>query len=133
MTRRLALLGVVTGVVAALTALLLVPKFGLRAAGISAVTSMSIQLVIVIYLIREHFGSAITAGRLFNSTLIPVGTAFGMALLLAHYGTFSVVGWPRLIALYLIEGLAIICGIFLLNSLTRDGRALLANLLRLMD
>lgn len=132
-TRRLALLGIVTGVVAALTALVLVPRFGLRAAGISAVTAMSLQLVIVIHLVREHFGPLITAGKLFNSTLIPVGTAFGMSVLLAHYGAFGVVGWPRLIALYLIDGLAIICGILLLNSLTRDGRALLTNLLRLMD
>src|ERR1035441_1472016 len=60
MTRQLAILNVVTGSLAALTAVILVPRYGLQGAGYGAVAAASLQLLIVIDLVRRHFGELAT-------------------------------------------------------------------------
>jgi O-antigen/teichoic acid export membrane protein len=128
MTRQLAVVTIVSGSLAGLTAFLLVPQFGLRAAGFGAAAAAALQLGIVIHLVRRQFGELATFSKILHSTIIPVSGALAIAGLMTWFGFAGLHTWPRLIGAYVATGAGIMLVILMTNALSQEGRSLLTDL-----
>jgi O-antigen/teichoic acid export membrane protein len=129
-TRQYALLNIAVSAVVALGAFILLPKYGLRAAGVGAVAASAVQLAFVIQMVRRHFGAIGIDAKILNSTIVPVGLAIATSYGLTRCG-FQFYTWPSLIGAYVTISTGLILLILLINALTAEGRRLLIDLRRL--
>lgn len=126
--RQFAYLNLASAVGAAVTALLLLPRYGLRAAGLGAACAVSVQLVIVVTMISSYFQALGSAKRIINSIFVPPVLAICLSCGLAWIGIPHMTTWRGLGCAYLVLAAALVVVILTVNSLSGEGRFLVADL-----
>jgi len=127
-TRVLAFVDILIGSAAALTAFILVPRYGLRAAGCGAAAAVFLQLAITVRLVRGQFGEYATVSKILYSTIIPVVVALALAACMTWYGIPELNNWPRLIGAYVATSAVITMTTLVSSGQSPEGRNLLAEL-----
>jgi len=132
-TRYTAMLSVATAVTTAISSVLLLRRYGFAAAGVGGVAGMLVNVVVMIWLTRRHFGDLAQARRICTAIALPIGTALAIAAALAAIGMPIQNSWPGVIIGYSMTSLLILLSIVLMTSLTRDGRNSRADLWKLVQ
>jgi O-antigen/teichoic acid export membrane protein len=130
-TRYTALLSVTTAVTTTLASILLLRTFGFAAAGVGGVAGMLINVAVMIWLTRRHFGDHGRARRICSAIVLPIGTSLAVAALLMVVRVPIQNSWPRVIIGYAMTSLLIMFSVVLVSGVTRDGRESRADLRRL--
>jgi O-antigen/teichoic acid export membrane protein len=131
-TRYTALLSATTAVTTTLASILLLRTFGFAAAGVGGVAGMLINLAVMIWLTRRHFGDHGHARRICSAIVLPIGTSLAVAALLMAVKIPIQNSWLRVIIGYAMTSLLIMFSVTLVSGVTRDGRESRADLWRLV-
>jgi peptidoglycan biosynthesis protein MviN/MurJ (putative lipid II flippase) len=129
-TRYTALLSISTAVTTTVVSVLLLQKFGFAAAGVGGVAGMLVNVVVMIWLTRRHFGDHGKTRRICAGIVLPIGTALAVSAALTYIKMPIQNSWPRVIIGYSATSLLILLSIVLTTGLTREGRASRADLWR---
>jgi O-antigen/teichoic acid export membrane protein len=127
-TRHLALLSVTTAAVSIAASMLLLPRFGLAAAGVGALAGMLVQFAVVVALTRRIFGQHARAGRVLHASVTPATTGLAIAAGVATLPLPSPDSWHALIAWLAITAGLVAVTIIAVAAATAVGRASLADL-----
>jgi O-antigen/teichoic acid export membrane protein len=126
--RQFAYLNLASAFTASVAAIILLPRYGLRAAGVGALIAMAVQLGIVVALIWRYFRPVGTIRRILSAIFVPLTVAIGGACGIARYDFPTLSTWPKLVGGYLLISASMTLAIFALNSLLAEGRQLLGDL-----
>jgi O-antigen/teichoic acid export membrane protein len=121
-TRTITLLAVITGVVTVIVSALVLPRYGLRAAGWSGIAAMIAQMAFVLIVLRNVFGTVLSWSTIITSLHIPILVGLLIALLIARIGHSVITTWPGLILVYFMLAALMFVATMVVNSLLPHGR-----------
>lgn len=121
-TRVITLLSVLTGVVTIIVSVLVLPRFGLVAAGWSSIAAMLAQIVFVNIMIRKIFGNVLPWTYVITSLYVPIVVGLSIAFMISFVGHPGITTWPRLILSYFVLASGTLGAIVAVNSFLPHGR-----------
>jgi O-antigen/teichoic acid export membrane protein len=121
-TRTITILSIITGVVTVIVSALVLPRFGLRAAGWSGIAAMIAQMAFVLIVLRNIFGAVLSWSAIVTSLHIPILIGLLSALLIAGTGHPIITTWPKLILAYVVLAALMFVATLGVNSLLPHGR-----------
>lgn len=127
-THHLALLSAATAAVSIAVSLLLLPRFGLAAAGYGALIGMLAQFAVVTALTRRVFGAHASFSRILHATVMPAVIALGVAAALTALPRPAPNGWLTLLAALAVTSTSIVAVIVAVAGASQAGRTSLADL-----
>ena len=121
-TRTITLLSIITGVVTVIVSALVLPRFGLRAAGWSGIAAVMAQVAVINIVIRNIFGRLLPWSYIVTSLYVPilVGLSIAVAISFVEYPAVST--WPQLILAYFILATVTLAAIVTANSALPHGK-----------
>ncbi len=121
-TRAITLLSITTGVVTVIVSALVLPRFGLRAAGWSGVAAVSAQIVFVNIMLKKIFGKLLPLSYIVTSLYAPIIVGLSIAFAVLFVGEIRVVTWTQLFLAYLAVSVTMFGVIVAVNGLLPHGR-----------
>jgi O-antigen/teichoic acid export membrane protein len=125
------IVALLTAIVSCCVSALLLPHFGLSAAGYGALTAMCAQIVTVIIIVKSSFGSNLPMSRIFSVICMPLTIGIGLGFSFRFVGLPPPSGWLTLCLQFALVAATIGTICLLSAALTADGRRSLGDVRRI--
>jgi O-antigen/teichoic acid export membrane protein len=117
-----ALLGLITALAAGSTSAVLLPRYGLAAAGAGSVVAMLIQFSISLYLTRRLFGTSLPRDRMVNAIVVPIAVGLIIGLAAHALKLTPAQGWIAVASRYMAVAILIASVNLAFGALSANGR-----------
>jgi O-antigen/teichoic acid export membrane protein len=121
-TRIITVMAVATGVVTVIVSAIVLPRFGLKAAGWSGIAAMIVQMMFIFAILKKIFGSILTWSHITTSLHVPIAAGLSVAFLVSGIGRPPLTTWPSLILAYAIVFVLTLVTTLAVNALMPHGR-----------